>query len=689
VTRRPDGAPIVQHPVKGGLAEKRGVKLGSRVTYFYRAPGDDLGHRGSGRVVGFVANRGKEFKISMQDVVIRDGNDIKFVAEKNVSAMRKRVLEGLDPDRAARLLVAAMRSLGDVPGHEFHGNQWTAGEGGAAVDRLKDKEGYVPLRHFMEPARTNVAPLVDAAIESDKGAVRTVSLTEKFKTEQEIVGGDKVKKIADSFSAEKFGQSTHDLPRFAKNKETGELTLTDGNHRVVAALLRGEKNIKAVVVVLPAAKFKTAESFRAARAETPLHRVADAHEPKLAAAVRYAFALGRRSIDKAHLRKLIAARAPLGEVVMPAANVVARALGDVLPVTLRRVAAEGGRVAAEQLVRRLRAAGDVAGHEFHGNQWTSGSMSTGSDHSRESLDKMQKQVVQRISELESKGLDSPENHDYAALAHMDTAISLQRDAPLSQRQYIRSAFVHDEHGNVVAAGVAKTSKDKKTAEVLNVGATQRGAGKAVMDSLHEQLRARGVKRVELTSTARTFYERAGYTYDETSHKMVKALEDFRTAKGPDPKTKVTFTFNAVDQRAVDWADHHAAEMVTKISETTRQDINDAIAELLETGDWETAYEDLLDAVGDNARAERIAHHEVMTAVSEGQREAWDQAVDEGLLVGDVEKTWVVTPDAKLCPICESLDSQVVKLKEPYTDDEGEEYDGPPAHVGCRCTEGLV
>lgn len=158
------------------------------------------------------------------------------------------VAEGKFP-RAA----ASWRGAGDVPGHPFRGNQWTAGEGSGAVDRLK-KDGFVDLKHFAEPVFTNTAPLVDKATDAGRGVRTNVDLTKGFKTEQELVGADKVKKIIDKFDKDKFEQS--DI-RFAKNEQTGELTLTDGNHRVVAALLRGDKSVKAKVVTLPASKFKT------------------------------------------------------------------------------------------------------------------------------------------------------------------------------------------------------------------------------------------------------------------------------------------------------------------------------------------------------------------------------------------------------------------------------------------------
>lgn len=143
-------------------------------------------------------------------------------------------------------------------------------------------------------------------------------------------------------------------------------------------------------------------------------------------------------------------------------------------------------------------------------------------------------------------------------------------------------------------------------------------------------------------------------------------------------------FDAGDPHAVDWADRHAAELIDGISETSREDINNAIAQALEDGDLSAAYDKILAAVGDSARAELIARNEVMTAVSEGQRLAWDQAVDESLLTGDEKRVWIATDSG--CPICEALDGELADLNGAYPGDGG---DGPPAHVNCRCTEGIA
>lgn len=159
-------------------------------------------------------------------------------------------------------------------------------------------------------------------------------------------------------------------------------------------------------------------------------------------------------------------------------------------------------------------------------------------------------------------------------------------------------------------------------------------------------------------------------------------QSIRAAAAP----KFKMRFDAASPEAVAWADRHAAELIDGISETTREDINNAIAEALERGDLRDAYDEILAAVGDSDRAELIARTEIMTAAHEGQRQAWDQAIEAGLLPKNVRRMWVATGDESVCPICEQLDGEIADLDGEYSDPGG---DGPPAHPNCRCTEGIV
>lgn len=150
-----------------------------------------------------------------------------------------------------------------------------------------------------------------------------------------------------------------------------------------------------------------------------------------------------------------------------------------------------------------------------------------------------------------------------------------------------------------------------------------------------------------------------------------------------------FKFDRTNPKAMQWVKDHALETIDSISQTTR----DQIEALIETSfEGEIDVHDLADKIdvliGDEARAETIARTETMDASNEGQQEAWDQAVEEGLLKGDENQVWIISNDERLCPICASLEDQLAPLGEIFTSDEGDEFDGPPAHPRCRCTLGL-
>lgn len=163
-------------------------------------------------------------------------------------------------------------------------------------------------------------------------------------------------------------------------------------------------------------------------------------------------------------------------------------------------------------------------------------------------------------------------------------------------------------------------------------------------------------------------------------------EKLRTAEGLRAAANDSFTkmrFDASNPHAVRWAKKHVGELIKEISVTTRQRIAEAVVRLVSGEDHEGAFDEILAAVGDTARADLIARTETMTATNQGQREAWGQAVDAGLLSGRERRTWIATEGA--CPLCEELDGEVVDLDKEYSNGG----DGPPLHPNCRCTEGLI
>jgi hypothetical protein len=165
-------------------------------------------------------------------------------------------------------------------------------------------------------------------------------------------------------------------------------------------------------------------------------------------------------------------------------------------------------------------------------------------------------------------------------------------------------------------------------------------------------------------------------------------KQLRTAAAPPrpPKTVLKINFDPKNPDAAKWAREHAAELAKNLSETTAERVREAIAGAFEgDGDPEKAYAAVLEAVGDEARADIITRTELLTAANEGQRQGWDQAVDEGLLPSDARRVWITT-EVGACPLCEDLDGESTTLDGEYPDEGG---NGPPRHPNCRCTEGIV
>jgi len=148
-------------------------------------------------------------------------------------------------------------------------------------------------------------------------------------------------------------------------------------------------------------------------------------------------------------------------------------------------------------------------------------------------------------------------------------------------------------------------------------------------------------------------------------------------------------FDRSNPEAVKWAHDHAAETISGISKTTREDIRDLVADAMD-GEYDVGElaNEIASLLGDDTRADVIARTESMRAANEGQQQLWAQAEEAGLLTGNEKQEWIVTPDDKLCPICEPLDGEQVGLDESF-DVDGEEIDGPPAHPNCRCVVALA
>jgi SPP1 gp7 family putative phage head morphogenesis protein len=153
------------------------------------------------------------------------------------------------------------------------------------------------------------------------------------------------------------------------------------------------------------------------------------------------------------------------------------------------------------------------------------------------------------------------------------------------------------------------------------------------------------------------------------------------------KGGIELAFDETNPAALEWADAYAAELIKDISATTRSQIQDYIVRAFTEGIApKDAAKDLLDIIGDSSRAETIARTETMNASLEGQRQMWDQAIEQGYLTGNESREWIANVGA--CDDCEELNGTTAPLDGAYDSSFGP-VDGPPLHPNCRCSEGIV
>lgn len=186
------------------------------------------------------------------------------------------------------------------------------------------------------------------------------------------------------------------------------------------------------------------------------------------------------------------------------------------------------------------------------------------------------------------------------------------------------------------------------------------------------------------------------------------------------------SFNKRNPEAEKWAAERSSSLIKDLTKESRQAVRNVIRETLQTGqDYGKSAQKIKDAVGLNqvqagavaryrdglvssgvrpatverlvgqyretslkARAETISRTETISAVNQGQQAYWQQLADEGVIDPErAKKVWVVTPDDRLCPLCEPLAGMIVGIDENFKTELGD-IDAPPLHPNCRCAISL-
>jgi hypothetical protein len=220
-----------------------------------------------------------------------------------------------------------------------------------------------------------------------------------------------------------------------------------------------------------------------------------------------------------------------------------------------------------------------------------------------------------------------------------------------------------------------------------------------------------------------------YAYAAAAQAAVRQIARERIGKArPRPETaRLIGRFNETNPKAVEWARTTAATRVTAVGSETKAAIRDYTAAAFERGipprllarqlravvgvtprQGRTllAHYDAWKAAGlsDEAaahrlirearralkiRTEMIARTETLYASNAGQVDAWREARGDGLIDPDLVKSWITTPDDRLCVLCEPLDGLQAEIDEAFAIEGFAGILQPPLHPQCRCAVGLV
>lgn len=140
------------------------------------------------------------------------------------------------------------------------------------------------------------------------------------------------------------------------------------------------------------------------------------------------------------------------------------------------------------------------------------------------------------------------------------------------------------------------------------------------------------------------------------------------------ETSVGVDVAIMNEAAVAWARRATFELVSGITNTTRDILRRKVAEWSASGEPLSVLRTALEPVFGTVRSQMIASTETTRAFAEGNLTAWR----ESEVVESVE--WNTVEDERVCPICVPLNGTTSPLPNPNFDGSGP----PPAHVRCRC-----
>ena len=164
--------------------------------------------------------------------------------------------------------------------------------------------------------------------------------------------------------------------------------------------------------------------------------------------------------------------------------------------------------------------------------------------------------------------------------------------------------------------------------------------------------------------------------------------------------QIGIDWTLVNTAAAEWARGYTYDLISGINDTTAARLQAAINNWIEAGETLPDLTARVEKIFNNpVRAEMIAATEITRVYAEANTLAWKES---GVVKG---RRWVTANDERVCPICAPLGgltvtegealpasiptqrrrATVADIDKPFIHPvTGEEYENPPAHVGCRC-----
>jgi len=231
--------------------------------------------------------------------------------------------------------------------------------------------------------------------------------------------------------------------------------------------------------------------------------------------------------------------------------------------------------------------------------------------------------------------------------------------------------------------------DRERPQVVKARAALRelmlAALKADAAAAAEQLgEALGLAKAEEDQTAKIDrllkelrFEGIEATQDEVAALLAKTAQNGGLAAFTQIDFDDRAIINQVNKLAVEWAENRAAELVTKISEATRDYLRADVTQAVEEG-WST--KQLGQALQENfgfseGRGDMIARTEIAKADVEGNLMVYRES---GVVAG---KEWIRGSEEYPCDICEGNAAEgAIPLNDAFSSGDK----GPPGHPNCVC-----